>query len=180
VCFDRIHLASHRAGESPCRVCWIVSDKTCTGAGRGGYFVTGSSSLALEVEVSGLLATPGPWQVSDTSRDDFDVLDCDGFPVAELPQTAVLTGWSEKFPKLKHWARGGEQTARERTDEELVFNAVLISKAHELFAIADELCEAFAGDDRLDEATKHGLDETVVAARCVLDEILGAAALVSP
>jgi hypothetical protein len=59
-------------------------------------------------------------------------------------------------------------------------NAVLIAKAHELFAIADEFCEAFAGDDGLDEAMKHGLDDTLVAARLVLAEILDAASLVSP
>ncbi len=91
--------------------------------------------------------TPGPWSVSESHSDSHDVLDADGFPVAETPAIAVLEGWSKRFPKLGHWAHGGSSTKRERGEGEAMANARLIAAAPELLAVLESLT---------DHCAKHG------------------------
>lgn len=63
-----------------------------------------------------------------------DVVDADGFEIATVPATAVLDDWPTKFPKLTHWAQGGDRTARERTEEEVEQIADLIMASPHLLA----------------------------------------------
>lgn len=100
-------------------------------------------AMADAVEV--VTPTAGEWSVSDYSG---DVIDENGFPVAELPSLSVLDDWTSKFPDLRHWARGGKATSIERDDEEVFANALIIAAAKDLLAACESvIANAYLDDD---------------------------------
>lgn len=79
--------------------------------------------------------TAGPWAISVNGG----VIDPDGFCVARISSLAILDDWSEKYPKLRHWAGGGTKTSRERTDAEVEANERLVAASPDLLAVAKSL-----------------------------------------
>lgn len=93
--------------------------------------------------------TPGPWAVygdgaitggTNVMGDlvDLIVVGADGFPVAELPLTAILPDYIDRTGH-SHWARGRGTAYVEREVEAISANAWLIAAAPDLFGVCADL-----------------------------------------
>ena len=126
--------------------------------------------------------TPGPWSLPDSSSQNIfggeisvDVLDVDGFPIADVQFEPILHNWTERFPRMKHWADGAEsgKTVKTRDPEEAIANARLIAAAPELLDALKLLDEAFCA---YDYGTREGRDKgraALVAARAAIAKAEG-------
>jgi hypothetical protein len=104
--------------------------------------------------------TPGPWSLSDVFVDDDHVLGADGFPVAEVGETAILPGYTTRYKG--HWAGHPGKAYIDRDREEVDANRRLICAAPELLA---ELRKFVAAETSDDEATAN--------ARAIIARIAG-------
>ena len=86
--------------------------------------------------------TLGKWEIAfydegeESLVPDVEILDKDGFPIAELKAEPILNGWPEKFPGMRHWSEGSEdgRTVRKRTREEIEATGYLFFAAPDLLA----------------------------------------------
>ena len=78
--------------------------------------------------------TPGPWRAEADGDGGGTIVDGGGFGIADVPLTAVLSGWPEKHPTVAHWARLPGITYRDLTGAEATANARLIAAAPQMLA----------------------------------------------
>ena len=92
--------------------------------------------------------TEGEWRIDQEAAENLyggavslAVVDTAGFPVAELPFTAISQAWMRAHPD-KHWADSKDSTT-ERDDDELVANARLIAASPDLYEALESAVDAW-------------------------------------
>lgn len=83
--------------------------------------------------------TPGPWTRDDSVHPyDVNILDANGFRIAKVEATPILSGYSEKLG-IDHWADAPGTAYIERTADELNANVSLIEAAPDMLAALEQM-----------------------------------------
>ena len=95
---------------------------------------------------------PGPWSVEDRYDPPSEVVDANGYTVAEVDGIGLSPAWQKKHPN-DHWSSSKESQV-ERTEEQIAATAYLISAAPELLAVVEGLITQFglAGIDAVKDS----------------------------
>lgn len=119
--------------------------------------------------------TPGQWVVSDRHEDVTNVLDADGFPIAICEAAPILEGWSEKYPKLNHWASAVplSRTQRERSDSEREANARLIAAAPDLLYACKDALGTLMHEPQITDRALWPLPQTLNTLQAAIDKAEG-------